>query len=529
MNSRVILVLLCLAVLGPIADEAIVFAQQDKGVAKLPILQQAGVIPVQWEGNTNSTSKNRISSAFVKAVQSSTRFRLIDSDLVASQWSTPAGREELNKQFELHAYLGLNVATKDDSVQFVFRILGPGLENFLSETETVSRNWLGAASQAELDDRLSNLVYRTLNRLPVDVVITSVQGKFITLSGGKAQRIEVGDDVTLLRAKVTARHPANGSWLEFKTQNLGSATIVEANQNTSVARLTRLIHEGAAEVGDGARIPAIAARNKFKVEPQTPQLVDNGKDDIVIPPQTTDAAENPAQATSPATNSEEAKPTPTLFAAKTDHLIFAIGPRLWDISGNANAAAKFPLWLLNHVSVTTHKTIANHVRSDVGLGLDFGPTTSGSFLGFEVHGRAYYETPLIDSGIKNGHWRAGGLAKLKSIGINNESLGGIDAIMLGGFVGIGGTHAAFEKDLDWYGDFYLTPMTFGQAGVRGTKATIKSSFGWLMVAGTALPFTAYNLDWGMELRYGTQTYSLAGNKELTQKERSILATAKHKF
>lgn len=515
---------------------------QDKRSNKLPILQQAGVIPVQWEGLSDGVtgilSKDRISAAYTKAVQNSARFRLIDSDLVTSQWNSAAGRQELNKQFELHAFLGLNVALKDDTVAFVFRVLGPSLENYLTESDSVSRNWVNSATQSDLDERIGSLVYRTLNRLPVDVTITSVQGKFITLSGGKNQHVEIGDDVTLVRSVVTSRHPANGSWLEFQTKTIGSAKIVESNANTAVAKLTRLVHEGAAEVGDGARVPAIAARNKFKPEPRQPQLVDNGREGMIVPPQPI-ANDNPnkriADATPPDAEQEqedsEGQSLADMLNGKFQHAVVEVGPRLWQISGRGTAKAKFPLWLFNHIGATGYRSFGNNLYGDAGLDLDFGQTSNGSFSGFAVRTKLYYSAPLqTDIGAKNAFWRGGGTATLRSIGINDETYGGMDALMLGGFAGVGGTsEIAADKNLDWYADMHLTPIMFGQAGVRGSKASIKSAFGWMLIAGATLPHDAKDFEWGGEFRYGSQSYSLAGGRDLSESELSILATGRYKF
>ena len=88
---------------------------------KLPVLQQVGVIPVQWDKQTESSfqleqSRRTFEEAVFDAARNARRFRILNNDLVAGMWSDSKGREELATQFELSAYLSLGSANRDETL-----------------------------------------------------------------------------------------------------------------------------------------------------------------------------------------------------------------------------------------------------------------------------------------------------------------------------------------------------------------------------------------------------------------------------
>ena len=61
--------------------------------ARLPIIQNVGVIPVQWEGSASALpNKDTLEQGFPTAVRSTHRFRVLGDDLVAGLWQTERGR-----------------------------------------------------------------------------------------------------------------------------------------------------------------------------------------------------------------------------------------------------------------------------------------------------------------------------------------------------------------------------------------------------------------------------------------------------
>ncbi|TWW07930.1 hypothetical protein E3A20_29420, partial [Planctomyces bekefii] len=253
---------------------------------KLPVIQNVGVIPLQWEGESRSLDDARqtLSEEFPKSVRESRRFRVLGDDLVESLWNSPTGREELRGEFELHSYVGLTVSPRGDLVQLTARLMDSWLKTNLLETDTVPRSWLATAEHDDISERLQKLIFRLFNRLPVDVSITSVNGGYITLSGGSEQGIEAGDKVNLIRTTVKSLHPANGTWLDFSKLPLGSAQVIEVKSYTSVARIKEQVKDGAIEAGDGAKIPSIASRVKFARLADDTSFKDAGDQGTIIVP-----------------------------------------------------------------------------------------------------------------------------------------------------------------------------------------------------------------------------------------------------
>ncbi len=281
---------------------------------KLPVIQQVGVIPAQWEGDDASgleTARTAFGEGFPAAVRAAHRFRVLSDDLVSGLWQDKEGRGELQSQFELHSFASLTVTPRSDTVILTARLLDPDLKSQLLETETLPRAWSAAASSDELKDKVQDLVFRLFNRMPVDVSVTSVQGQYATLSGGVEQGVQVGDEVDLVRTTIESLHPANGTWLDFKKQPLGKAQVIEVKNFTSVARLIKLTYDNAVEVGDGARIPAIAGRVKFARQAQDESMKDSGaQGPIVVPPLYLGTP--PAKVVPKAAGVAAAKPSPKL-------------------------------------------------------------------------------------------------------------------------------------------------------------------------------------------------------------------------
>lgn len=264
-------------------------AAQSAVAPKLPVLQNVGVVPLSVEEPEGHDPKlegviERIGERFPEVVRNSRRFRVVNDELVADLWKAPKGRQELVSEFEVHALVGLTAAPQSDVVTLTARVMDPELRTLVHEQDRVPRDWLLAEGSEALEDRLEKLVFALFNRIPVDVSVTSVQGPFITISGGAEQGVQAGDKVDLQRVKVKALHPANGTWLGFDARKLATAEVIEVKSHNSVAKLTGQSHDNAVEVGDGARIPAIRSRNKFARLAEAEGFKDAGEQSAVIVP-----------------------------------------------------------------------------------------------------------------------------------------------------------------------------------------------------------------------------------------------------
>ena len=242
----------------------------------LPVLKTLGVVPVQVQHVMDfplewQSPLKYITGNFARIVRETQRFRVLNDEVVTDLWNSASGRKELVDRFEMDAFLALAVTPKADVIHFVIRLIAPDLaENYLVEEETVSQMWLATSEESVIEGFLKDLAFRLINRLPVDVFVTSLQGPYITLSGGENQNIFPGDMVTLYDTKITSIHPANGAWLSFSQKKLGKARIIETKHLASVAEITTLSYEGALFLGSGAKIDALNSRVRFHRSAEVP-------------------------------------------------------------------------------------------------------------------------------------------------------------------------------------------------------------------------------------------------------------------
>ena len=548
------------------------YSQKNKG-PKLPIFHQVGILPMQWTGpNTSGLEhvKDELDNIFPEVVRSSKRFRVVNDDLVASLWESPQGREELKSQFELAALIGLTTIARSDSVKFVARVLGPELQTYLLETETMSRNWVMQATSDELRDRLENLVFRVFNRIPIDVSVTSVQGPYITLSGGKEQGIEIGDNVQLVRSHIKSLHPANGTWLHYDTVPLGKAKIVESKQYTSVAKLVDLVYENAVEVADGARISAIASRVKFARNKSYQVLEDSGSQKtIIVPPLYQNGGElaspqndnqvaiqkptsGEIQAPDEERPNETPTPTPTPTPAATaspsgplspedeafawddfsmenaakkfiDDVTVEIGPYIWSVTGPRSLRVNFPWWLGNRAYFSLTKSAAMKIKIGYGGGLIFGGTPNGKYFGYDAHARIYWEDTLTTGIAIIDWWRAGGHGRLNGMSVENEKFGGGDWAKGGVFGAIGGRVALGSSagHYDWYGEFGLTPLNIGRLGYDEKFYQVESSLGQRYILGATQYAPPGSVRYGGKIQIDNERQTLSNGRRMHFQEYSL--------
>ena len=564
-----------------IAGSGVAFAA---GEARLPIIQNVGVIPVQWEGSASTVPNNdTIEQVFPTAVRSTHRFRVLGDDLVSGLWQTERGRSELRDQYEAQALMGLTVNQRDGVVSLTARLMDPALKTELLETETITTGWLADAKPQQIADKLESLTYRIINRLPVDVAVTSVQGQFLTLSGGTEQNIAIGDHVDLVRSNIKSLHPANGTWLEFQIKPLGTAQIVDAKSTTSVARITKQTYDNAIEVSDGARISAIASRVKFARLAANSGLKDAGRQDTVIvtplyvpgaapiaktvgnklaenetgsAPEQSEAANDNYPSTDPkpsATPSSEVKSnenqlnvddsSPNLWDDISkeagghrliDYASLSAGPILWRVSGTGinGAASKFPLLLINNIGANVSRTLLFKIKNDFGAKLLSGSTANGRFSGYEGSTRIYWEEdlPVVIGDIIKG-WRGGGVAHLKGMSITGESFGGGDWISGGGFIGLLGSlpSGILGDRYDWSAEFALIPLTIGRVGLAGKWQQIQSAFGYHATLSATQYRPAHILAWGAGIDIGNEEQSLRNNLRAKFRTYDLHVLAKYRF
>lgn len=534
---------------------------------KLPVIQQVGIIPVQWDKQTESSfqldqSRQLYQEAVFKAARDARRFRILNDDLVAGMWNDRKGRQELEKSFELHAYLSLGSQNRGESIDITARMLDANLKTILLETDTFSTAWFMQAGKDDLSNKAEELVFRLFNRIPVDVSVTSIQGQYITLSGGMEQGIEPGDSVDLVRTHIEGLHPANGAWLSFRKRPVGKARVIDVKKFSSVARLTQLVKDNAVEVGDGARIPAIATRVKFARQDSGEDIIDKGPSGtIVVPPmystQPAPAAAapqnksaipekplaQPAPSKKVAQNDEEEQPKetqpeeeavespaspskdenePSLWKTVSsdvtshkfmDHITVYSGPYWWSVKGPTNSAGKFPVWLLNTLGASVSRTLLFKIKTDFGGGAIFGNTPHSNYLGYNAFANMYWEDDVV---MLNGlirKWRGGGYASFSGMSVPKGPYGGGDWIRGGGFIGLNGAFSISPgENYDWYLDYTILPLNIGRTGYSGKQYNVESSFGMKLALGAFQARQESALAYGGGIELGDERVTLSNGR-----------------
>lgn len=564
-----------------------VFAAGSAPLPRVPILQNVGVIPVQIEGNEAALGGSRptLQRSLSKAVRASQRFRVLSDDLVEGAWNTVTGRSELRSQFELHAYTSLQIVARGDTITLTTRLLDPNLKTLLQENETVSADGLQLQTPGETYRLVEDLVFRLINRIPVDVSVTSVQGAYITLSGGADQGVEVGDKVDIVRARVKSLHPANGTWLDFQRQALGSARVVESKKATSVAKVIDQTYDNAIQVGDGARIPALTSRVRFArltaeqsspvgdpesiiVNPlseapapentlkadktntaqASPKTKEPSTESVPSKPETPPAEEKPAgerkeaSASPPPAENAENNPkdsSPGLWDNVTedvtshkliDEINAYAGPSWWSMTlPPYNTSGKFPVWLVNSFGGGITRTMLFKFKTAFGGGLSFGNTQKSSYFGYDTYAKIYWEDNFASGGEILQAWRAGGAGTFSGISVSQGKYGGGDWLRMGIFGGLSGSiRVGAEHDrYDWFSDIALMPLTIGRIGYAGSRHQIDSTNGMRVTLGAFRYEPPRVIQWGGSFEYGDERETLTNGRRPHITDYSLRVLAKY--
>jgi hypothetical protein len=529
----------------------------------LPHIHRVGVIPLQWRvDGTASEAMEKFEIEFAQAVRRSERFRTLNDELVADLWNSPEGRKELVDQFEIDGYVSLVAELQGDIWNLEARLLGQNLETYLLETDRLPTDTIDdLASHAGI---LDHLLFRMFNRLPVDVTITSVQGIYVTLSGGTSQGVHNGDEVKVVRPHVKSTHAANGTWIDFLQKPLGKVQVLDAKVTTAVARIVEQNFDGAIRVGDGAKIQQIPGRLKFNQRIKT-KTFDNAKPQgtIVVPPLyqgdgTPKPAEKPTEKPTPTTPTDDLTvpadevPAATPSPAATDatpptsigdltpganngsgnpsqsdqvtNVRIETGAYMWTVKGPTSAAAKFPAMLLNNINAIGTKKLFGNVILDLGLGGSVGSTKKGVFVGYRGLGRIYGQFPLNIGVAELDRWWVGGVGTVSGLQVTDEIYGGGDGVRAGVFAGVGGQ---IVPEVSWEGEFALFPLHIGRFGYAGSQQNVESTFGWStrIVAFYNQEYSGFTLGGGIHL--AEESLSLDDETRPKISETSILLVGKY--
>jgi hypothetical protein len=524
------------------------FAVEAQG-NRLPNIRQVAIMPVYWQGNFPEShrlnqSRKHIDASFSKLVRSSKRFVFANDVLTADLWSTAEGRQQLAEEYEIDAMVNLTVTGQGDTMRWTVRLLHPGMRNYLTETETLPFAWLLAATEADIDQKLQNLIFRMLNRFPVDVHVTSIQGRYLTLSSGTEQNIFEGDELAFYQTTVRTQHPADGSWLNFDQKLLGKAKVIESKAHSAIAQITALSYADAIHVGDGAKVDAIATRRAFQQKPKDePFYTPTAPDSPLVEARPLPGAVPEVRRTEPprvAQNRVEPAPEPKLERAplppepvpapnpvmppesteeEGDMLPIAFKTvefqgqnESFSVSGAAKASNQFPIYLLNRVDVAATQDITEDVEGVARAHLRFGSTKNGSYFGFGLGFEPLYRLPMRTAMMPSlDRVMVGALVSFESLAVSGEKFGGWDALSLAPSVHLQGSYhvISMAQNFDYDLSGRLTPIDVGEVGVLGKKREISDSFSLDLEANVIQRQKAQDWEWGAMLGYSTGTWNLS--------------------
>ena len=137
----------------------------------------------------------------------------------------------LKSQYEVNSLIGMNAKVINDLVEFQLFLSDMNLDPYLSESERVSLNWIENSSNAELENKITELAFSMLNRYPADVFVNSIQGKYLVLSAGKEQNLTNDTELEFYDIKIDKINPANGTWINYKKTKLGVAKVIDVKNS----------------------------------------------------------------------------------------------------------------------------------------------------------------------------------------------------------------------------------------------------------------------------------------------------------
>lgn len=535
--------------------------------ADMPRLERAVVFAPDFSQSILSNPRMAdfragVQRAFPEAVKSSGRFRVIDAELTRNARNDEKVRAGLIEQFEVDGFVSLDILDRADTFDFVVRLFDRKLEPLLQESDSIDAAKIDSAGAAGINGLIEGLVYRLFNRVPYDAKILSMQGRFIVVSGGLEQGVQVGDEITVSRVAVASRHPATGVWNKFSIEELGRAKVAEVKDRTSIAQMTGQIKPGAIRVGDGVKLVRIASRARFAREAAVPaygpEVLGSGARPIPVEPLTPQlAAENPekpdltnekpvevtsapaaAPVDSPVAAEEQTAPTTSLpdeeggvgggrkeswFGSVAAGIFsegeLGLGLRSWSVTGPVSASTAAPYTLVNNIGLRGTRRLSREAFGDMEADFSFGSSLSGSFTGYDLRGNGYLEYPVARESqgtvLQFNRWRYGGVGRLVGLSVSGEKFGGLDAFFFGGFVGGRGDLNVGDnsRKLGVQGDIFLYPLTVGSFGYKGVKQSIDSALGTGFEFKLFRPADAKGAaEYGLTWQYESHSFQLGNSK-----------------
>lgn len=539
-NFRNRLLLLFLAIFGNAIGGNGSLARAESNPKPAPAIKYAGILPVYWQGASSpamSRRKSEIDQVFPKVMRESKRFAFLGDSIVIDNWSSSEGRKKLREEFELDAFLNLNITEHGDIALFTARLLSPELENYVSETDRIPLSWINSANKTELENKIRDLSFRVLNRYPIDVFVTSLQGRFLTLSAGKDQNVFEGDELDFAEFTIKNQHPVDGTWLDFSSKPLGKARIVESKAQSSIAQITSLTSENAIRLGSGARVANIASRRNFRNAEKADEgvFITNENSPIVTLP-----GQNP-----PKSKVEKVEPLPPPVQAEglPEELVqgpmhpaaqggtstpesterggsglsdlknvrFSIEHSSWSYGGAAKAASEMPAILVNQIGGYAEYELDSMTTTMWDLHLTTGDTKNGSYSGGSVGAEYLMAIPSATALIPSlDRVLVGVRAEVATLGVSKETFGGKDSAHLMPVLHAQGNYhiADIVETFAYDISAKLIPLNFGSTGIKGKTQDLGSSLGLDLEAQALRVDKVESIEWGGLIGFRSVSYGL---------------------
>lgn len=476
-----------------------------------PMIRTIGIIPFQWQGIPKKSYEwhqvtSKMDKTFKDVVRSAKRFRVINDQIMDELWASSDGRKALVNQYEVQGFINLTISEQNGLIQFIARLLSPSMENYFIETKRLTESDVLNKSPREIKEFLSDLTFKLINRFPVDFHVTSIQGKFLTISAGKNQKIFEKNIYKINRVHSIKTHPATGAFTEFSLNKVGKIEIIEARKYTSIAKIISQTTEASIKIGDGsksfkmvsrARFPAnsqatltnvstIAPTKIITIRKKKPEKKKQEKDSpwfdskpIVKKIEEPKKKENVIE--KPITQniiSKELPEPPAIITKETAQKPLAahVGIFQFKASGSSGATSKIPDILINKLGLSVTKPnfyLDYHLK--YGGNFMFGDTEKGSYNGFNIFSEAYYASTLENPVISFTKIKLGIFSKYDSLGVSKETFGGYDSGNVGFMISTETPQTKFNDFLNAKHSLglSLSPIAFGVIGSQGSKKTIK--------------------------------------------------------
>lgn len=463
-------------------------AKGQNGGASLPMaapfamVRNVAVIPFQWQGQRPDSYRwqeiyQQLDRDFYGAVKASDRFRLINPGVSDDLWGTPQGRRTLAERYELQGYLNLTATEKNGGVKLVARLLTPRLGNVFLESSTIATRTMLAFTPEQLRERITDLTFRLINRFPLDARVTSVQGQFVTLSGGRNLGIGSKEKFPVYRVNVTGIHPATGGPESFSRKRMGWVEIVDSRQFTSIARILRQNSAGAIAIYDGIFIPTMTTRARF---PERATVTPAPAPVIPLPAEAPTVTELPPAVEPPPAAAKEPVVVKAPEPAPRALMPVDVGLGIYSFSAGspARTASTFPSTLLNSIRVGTRMATDAATQWELELGYASGDTKDGSYSMIDalVAGTLHKAEALGGLDFFPNYYY-GAFLGYRSKGVaGRELFGGFDVMAVGAAAGLYSNYRQLNPDYIARAsiDLKLAPLGFGQMGLAGEKEQLGS-------------------------------------------------------